>query len=64
MQHLPKKLPPTTCPELERFKRACEQCKLHLCGAGCSPIHCGCETETLCFVMSALHSLVHLSSTA
>ncbi|WIA28952.1 hypothetical protein OEZ86_011475 [Tetradesmus obliquus] len=26
MQHLPKKLPPTTCPELGRFKEACDQC--------------------------------------
>ncbi|KAF6254758.1 hypothetical protein COO60DRAFT_1462514 [Scenedesmus sp. NREL 46B-D3] len=26
MQHLPKRRPPTTCPELDRFKLACEQC--------------------------------------
>eukprot|EP00882_Tetradesmus_deserticola_P011111 GHRQ01011748.1.p1 GENE.GHRQ01011748.1~~GHRQ01011748.1.p1 ORF type:complete len:342 (+),score=112.74 GHRQ01011748.1:47-1072(+) len=26
MQHLPRKRPPTTCPELDRFKLACRQC--------------------------------------
>jgi hypothetical protein len=30
MQHLPKKLPATSCPDMARFTQACNQCKAPL----------------------------------
>lgn len=57
MQHLPKKLPPTTCPELGRFKEACDQCKQRLLEPALFGNSVVCLCFTLCLIISRSSAL-------